>query len=159
EDRLFATLDATTRRLDLQGGESLLLTDTVGFIRKLPHELVEAFKSTLEVVAEADLLVHVVDGAAPDPAAEILAVRDVLEQIGAEEVRELLCVNKIDAAAARDRLGEVKRLIDTHPGSVAISARTGEGIDALLLAIGDRIRSLTQVVALDIPYSRGDLLA
>ena len=99
EDRLFATLDATTRRLELPGGEPVLLTDTVGFVRKLPHQLVEAFKSTLEVVAEADLLVHVVDATAPDPEAQIDAVRTVLAEIGAERVPELLVFNKADLAA------------------------------------------------------------
>ncbi len=134
EDRLFATLDATTRRLQLPGGEAVLLTDTVGFVRKLPHQLVEAFRSTLDVVADADLLVHVVDGSALDPEAQIEAVRTVLDEIGAADVPELLCFNKADVSP------EVKRLVDRHPGSVGLSARTGEGVDGLLLAIGDRVR-------------------
>jgi GTP-binding protein HflX len=154
EDRLFATLDATTRRLDLPGGERVLCTDTVGFIRKLPHGLVEAFKSTLEVVNEADLLVHVVDASAYDPAAEIEAVRSVLHEIGAERIPELLCFNKLDRAP-----DAAERLVDRTPGSVAISALTGEGVDGLLRAIGDRLRALAEVVELVIPYDRGDLLA
>src|SRR5439155_17968739 len=93
EDRLFATLDPRVRRLDLPGGEAVLLSDTVGFVRKLPHQLVEAFRSTLEVVAESDLLVHVVDASAADPDAQISAVRTVLEEIGAAEVLELLVYN------------------------------------------------------------------
>ncbi len=155
EDRLFATLDATTRRLQLPGGEAVLVTDTVGFVRKLPHQLVEAFKGTLQVAADADLLVHVVDAASGDPQGQLDAVRDVLVEIGASDVPELVCLNKIDAAPA----GEWKRLLDRHPGSVAISAHTGEGVDGLLEAIGDRLRTLTEVVELLVPYERGDVLA
>ena len=101
EDRLFATLDPRTRRLDLPGGESVLLSDTVGFVRKLPHQLVEAFRSTLEVVNESDLLVHVVDCASPDPEAQIDAVRAVLTEIGADRVPELLAFNKADVSPTR----------------------------------------------------------
>jgi GTPase len=154
EDRLFATLDATTRRLDLPGGEPVLLADTVGFIQKLPHGLVEAFRSTLSVAAEADLLVHLVDASAPDPAQQMAAVRTVLAEIGAETVPELLVFNKADRAAA-----SAARLVDRHPGSVAVSALTGEGTDGLLRALGDRLRTLTEVVELLIPYDRGDLVA
>jgi GTP-binding protein HflX len=153
EDRLFATLDATTRRLQLPGGEAVLLTDTVGFIRKLPHQVVESFKSTLRVAAEADLLVHVVDGSAPDPQSQIDAVRDVLGEIGAGEVPELVCFNKAD------RSDEVARLVRSTEGSVAISALTGEGVEQLLLTIGDRLRAQTTVVELLIPFDRGDVLA
>jgi GTPase len=154
EDRLFATLDATTRRLSLPGGETVLLTDTVGFIRKLPHQLVEAFKSTLDVAVDADLLIHVVDAGAPDPAGSMAAVRDVLVEIGADHVPELLAFNKSDLAA-----DAAKRLVDVYEGSVAVSAVTGEGIDRLLATVGDRLRSLATVVELVIPYERGDLLA
>jgi GTP-binding protein HflX len=155
EDRLFATLDATTRRLDLPGGERVLLTDTVGFIRKLPHQLVEAFKSTLAVTAEADLLVHVVDASAHDPAGNIAAVRDVLGEIGGGEVPELIVFNKLDLASE----ATVERLLERWPGSVAISAVTGAGVDELLGRVGDRLRSLSTVIDLVIPYERGDLLA
>ena len=154
EDRLFATLDATTRRLDLPGGEPVLLTDTVGFIRDLPHQLVEAFKSTMAVVVDADLLVHVVDASALDPHGNIDAVQAVLREIGADEVPQLLAFNKSDVAA-----GEAKRLVDLHPGSVALSAVDGDGVEDLLRAVGDRLRALTDVVELVIPYDRGDLLA
>ena len=154
EDRLFATLDATTRRLDLPGGERVLCTDTVGFIRKLPHGLVEAFKSTLEIVNEADLLIHVVDASAYDPGDQIAAVHEVLEEIGGDRIPELLCFNKADRAP-----GEAKRLVERNPGAVAISARTGDGLDVLLRTIGDRLRALADVVELLIPYERGDLLA
>lgn len=153
EDRLFATLDATTRRLQLPGGESVLCTDTVGFVKKLPHQLVEAFRSTLEVANEADLLVHVVDGAGPDPDAHIAAVHDVLREIGASDRPELLVFNKADLS------DEPARLADKHPGSVAVSAATGAGVDELLLRIGDRLRALTPAVELFVPYDRGDVLA
>ncbi len=153
EDRLFATLDPRTRRLALPGGESVLLSDTVGFVRKLPHQLVEAFRSTLEVVTESDLLVHVVDCASPDPEAQIEAVRGVLSEIGAGGVAELLAFNKADVSR------EAKRLAERYPGSVMLSALTGEGIGDLLSAVGDRLRALMDVVALRVPYDRGDILA
>jgi GTP-binding protein HflX len=154
EDRLFATLDATTRRLSLPGGEAVLVTDTVGFIRKLPHQLVEAFRSTLDVAVDADLLVHVVDASAPDPAGNIRAVRDVLAEIGAHGVPELLAFNKSDIAP-----GSAKRLADVWEGSVALSAVTGEGVDDLLRTIGSRLRALMTVVEMVIPFDRGDVLA
>ena len=154
EDRLFATLDATTRRLQLPGGESVLLTDTVGFVRKLPHQLVQAFTSTLDVVAEGDLLVHVVDASGPDPEGNIDAVRQVVREIGGEDVPELLVFNKADVDPDR-----AKQLTVEHPGSVVISAATGEGVDELLLRVGDRLRSLVPAVPLFVPYSRGDVLA
>ena len=153
EDRLFATLDPRTRRLDLPGGESVLLSDTVGFVRKLPHQLVQAFKSTLEVVRESDLLVHVVDSAAPDPQGQIDAVRTVLDELDADRVPELLVFNKADAT------DEAKRLAGDHPGSVAISALTGDGIEELLQAVGDRLRAAAHVVELLVPFERGDVIA
>ena len=154
EDRLFATLDPTTRRLALPGGEPVLLTDTVGFISRLPHGLVESFKGTLEVAALADYLVHVVDASAPDPAGQIAAVHEVLREISAADVPELLVINKSDLAP-----GVAKELLAEHPGSVAVSAVTGEGIDGFLRVIGDRLRSLAVVYELVIPYARGDVLA
>ena len=153
EDRLFSTLDPRTRRLRLPGGETVLLSDTVGFVRKLPHQLVEAFRSTLEVVSEADLLLHVVDGAARDPDAQIGAVREVLAEIGADAVPELLVVNKID------RTDAARRFAAAHPGALAVSARTGEGTEALLRALGDRLRAADRVVELVVPFDRGDVLA
>ena len=154
EDRLFATLDATTRRLQLPGGEAIFLTDTVGFVRKLPHQLVEAFRSTLDLVVDADLLVHVVDASAPDPYGDIDAVRAVLREIGADAVPELYAFNKADAdpvAAAR--------LAEREEGAVAVSAVTGEGIEDLLATIGRRLRASTRVVSLLVPFDRGDALA
>lgn len=153
EDRLFATLDATTRRLTLPGGETVLLTDTVGFIRKLPHQLVEAFASTLDVVNDGDLLVHLVDGSAPDPQNNIDAVRDVIEEIGGADIPELLVINKAD-------VGEDPALVAArHPGSVLISAATGLGVEELVLRIGDRLRSLHEAVDLFVPYERADVMA
>ncbi len=153
EDRLFATLDPTTRKLQLPGGEQILLTDTVGFVRKLPHQLVEAFKSTLEVAASADLLVHVIDGSVADTDAHINAVRDVLAEIGAEEIPQLLVFNKLDLAEDTDSL------LRRHPGSVAMSAVTGEGVEDFLDALGSALRAMTDVYELFVPWARGDLLA
>jgi GTP-binding protein HflX len=153
EDRLFATLDPRTRRLRLPGGETIVCSDTVGFVRKLPHQLVEAFGSTLEVVAEADLLVHLVDASSPDPDAQIDAVRTVLRQIGADRVPELLGFNKADLAPAAERL------VKEHDGSVALSAATGQGVGELLAAVSDRLRALEKVVELVVPFDRGDVLA
>jgi GTPase len=153
EDRLFATLDPRIRRLHLPGGEAVLVSDTVGFVRKLPHMLVEAFRSTLEVVAESDLLLHVVDASAADPQGQIDAVRTVLAEIGAASVPELLIFNKSDVGL------EAKRLVDRHPGAVAISALTGDGVDELLAVLGDRLRALEAVLELVVPYDRGDVVA
>jgi GTP-binding protein HflX len=149
EDRLFSTLDPTTRRLALPGGETVLLSDTVGFVRKLPHQLVEAFRSTLDEVASADLLIHVVDGSSPSADAQIDAVRVVLDEIGAGDVPTLVVYNKSDVSVP-DRL---------EPGSVVISARTGAGTEALLITLSDRLRSLNRIVELRVPYARGDVLA
>jgi GTP-binding protein HflX len=153
EDRLFATLDPRTRRLDLPGGESVLLSDTVGFVRKLPHQLVEAFRSTLEVVEESDLLIHVVDATATDPEGQIDAVRRVLEEIGASDVPEVLAFNKADVTP------EAKRLADRYEGAVVVSATTGDGIDRLLETVGDRLRARSRLIELVVPYARGDVLA
>ena len=134
EDQLFSTLDPTVRRLHLPGGETVLLSDTVGFVRRLPHQLVEAFRSTLEEVVDADLLLHVVDAGAHDAEARIDAVDAVFREIDADKVPRLVACNKID----RVEPDAVKVLLAAHPGSVAISAASGEGIPALLAAIGDR---------------------
>jgi GTPase len=154
EDRLFATLDPTTRRLALPGGEPVLLTDTVGFIRRLPHRLVESFKGTLEVAALADYLVHVVDASAVDPEGQMAAVREVLGEIDAASVPELVVFNKADLAP-----GVAKDLVAEHQGSVAVSSITGEGIDEFLRALSDRLRALAVVYDLVIPYERGDVMA
>jgi len=153
EDRLFATLDPRTRRLELPGGEGVLLSDTVGFVRKLPHQLVEAFRSTLEVVKESDLLVHVVDSDAADPQEQIDAVRSVLNDIGAGDIPELLAFNKADVT------DEAKRLTAEHGGSVSLSAANGEGMDHLVTVMGDRLRVTDRVVELVVPFARGDVVA
>jgi GTP-binding protein HflX len=154
EDRLFATLDATTRRLHLPGGETVLLTDTVGFITKLPHQLVEAFKSTLDVVIDADLLLHVVDASSPQPATNMAAVDAVLGEIGASTVPQLVVINKADLDDER-----ATKLAAEHDGAVAVSARTGEGVAELQRAVADRLRAMTIVRELLVPFDRGDVLA
>ncbi len=154
EDRLFSTLDPRTRRLAMPGGETVLLSDTVGFVRKLPHQLVEAFKSTLDVVRDADLLLHVVDGSAEDAAERMGAVRIVLAEIGAGEVPEILVVNKSD----RDRVS-ASRLARAEDGSVVVSAATGEGAEELVAALAARLRRSDKVMRLVVPFGRGDVLA
>ncbi len=153
ESKPFSTLDPRTRRLALPGGETVLLSDTVGFVRKLPHQLVEAFRSTLDEVRQAELLLHVVDGSAAEPEAQIEAVRLVVEEIGASEVPELLVVNKAD------RSPRAVRVADDHEGAVVVSARTGEGIDNLIHALGVQLRVADRVVELLVPFDRGDVLA
>ena len=154
EDRLFVTLDPRTRQHRLEGGETILLTDTVGFVRNLPHELVEAFRSTLDSVRLADVLVHVVDASAPDPDSQIAAVRTVLEEIGAGAVDEVLAINKVDVAPAA-----AAGLTIAHPGAVAISAATGENLGVLVGVVADRLRASDRVVCLRVPWARGDVLA
>ena len=153
-DRLFETLDPRTRQLSLPGGEIVLLTDTVGFVSKLPHELVEAFRSTLDSVRLAGLLLHVVNAASPDPRSQIDAVRTVLTEIGAEELPELVVINKadLDPTTAAELAAQIE-------GSVVVSASTGEGIEDLLRVLGDRLRAADRVVELRIPHARGDVVA
>ncbi len=155
EDRLFSTLDPTIRRLPLPGGETVLLADTVGFVRRLPHQLVEAFRSTLDEVVDADLLVQVLDGSSWEADAQIEAVRTVLREIGAGERPELLVFNKLDVA---DPDG-IDDLLAAHPGSVTVSAATGEGAEKLVEVISRRLRALGTIVELLVPYDRGDVLA
>ncbi len=154
ENRLFATLDPTTRRLSLPGGEPVLVSDTVGFIRALPHALVESFKSTLEVASEADMLVHVVDASSTHPEQQITAVREVLAEIGADSVPEFIVFNKADLV---DDWGA--SLVDDYPGSVVVSALQNEGLDLMLKRLSDRMRSITRVTDLLVPYDRGDIVA
>ena len=156
QDALFATLDPTVRRAETSDGRLYTLTDTVGFVRNLPHELVEAFRSTLEEVAGADLVVHVVDAAHPDPLGQVAAVRTVLADIpGALDVPELIALNKADLvdgvalAALRTRL----------PGAVAVSARTGRGLEELRERIEAMLPRPDIAVDVVVPYSRGDLVA
>jgi GTP-binding protein HflX len=154
EDSLFATLDPTTRRTTTTDGRIYTMSDTVGFVRHLPHQLVEAFRSTLEEVADSDLILHVVDGSHPDPEGQISAVREVLAEIGASQVPELVVINKADAA---DPL-VIARLRQREPHSVVVSAKTGEGIAEALAVIEDELpRPRIEFHAL-LPYERGDLL-
>ncbi len=154
EDALFATLDPKIRRHTTSDGRIYTLSDTVGFVRHLPHQLVEAFRSTLEEVVESDLVLHVVDGAHPDPEGQIAAVREVFAEIGADHVPELIVVNKADVA---DPL-VVKRLQAREPHAVVVSARTGKGIEDVLAAIeADLPRPGVEVEAV-VPYQRGDLV-
>ena len=155
EDRLFATLDSTVRRLELPNQGAVLLADTVGFVRRLPHHLVEAFQSTLSEVAEADLLLHVVDGSVDDPAGQIAAVREVLHEIGAAELPELIVFNKSDV------IGEqaIRRLVNLYPEAVFVSALKGSGLDELLARVGELVEKAMVTLTLEIPYARGDLVA
>ncbi len=155
EDRLFSTLGTTTRKLRLPGGETVLCSDTVGFVRRLPHQLVQAFRSTLAEVADADLVVHVVDGSAADPDGQVEAVHLVMREIHADELPELVVVNKVDAADP----DVVQDLCAAHEGAIAVSARTGEEIEKLTEVIGARLRAMTPIYELLVPYERGDVLA
>ena len=155
EDALFATLDPTVRRTETAGGRGYTVADTVGFVRHLPHLLVEAFRSTLEEVADADLVLHVVDVSDADPEGQIAAVREVLHEIGAAKVPEIIVLNKADAADP----DVIARLRRREPHSVLVSARTGEGVEELLAAIeADLPRPEFEVDAV-VPYGRGDLIA
>jgi GTP-binding protein HflX len=155
EDALFATLDPTVRRARTPSGRELTVTDTVGFVRHLPHQLVEAFRSTLEEVGTADLLLHVIDASDADPEAQLRAVRTVLADIDASHVPELVVINKADVA---DPL-VVARLLRREPHSVVVSARTGAGIDELLAAIETDLATHAVQVEVVVPYDRGDVLA
>ncbi|WP_017178296.1 GTPase HflX [Actinomyces timonensis] len=156
QDALFATLDPTVRRTEASDGRVYTLTDTVGFVRNLPHELIEAFRSTLEEVAEADLVLHVVDAAHPDPLSQIAAVRTVLAEIpGALEVPELIALNKADLADPMTLVALRTQL----PGALTVSARTGEGIDELRERIEEMLPRPDVPVDVVVPYSRGDLVS
>lgn len=154
EDALFATLDPTTRRSETDDGRVFTLTDTVGFVRHLPHDLVEAFRSTLEESAQADLLLHVVDASDADPEGQIKAVRTVLSDIGAGALPELLVLNKADAADA----ATIMALRANHPDSVVVSARTGRGVDALRDALEEWLPQPEVQITAMVPYERGDLV-
>ncbi len=154
EDALFATLDPTTRRATAADGRIYTLTDTVGFVRHLPHDLIEAFASTLEESTRADLLVHVVDGSDPDPIGQISAVRGVLAEIGASDVAEQIVVNKIDQASDE----ALTRLRTAQPHALFVSARTGAGMEELRTAVEARLPRPQVLVEALIPYERGDLV-
>ena len=154
ENALFATLDPTVRQSRTTDGRIYTLTDTVGFVRHLPHQLIDAFKSTLEEVEDADLIVHVVDGSHPDPFEQIRAVREVFAEIGASDIPEIIAINKVDAADS----AVVMHILRTEPNSYAFSARTGFGMPGLLLAIEKSLPILSVEVNAVVPYGRGDLI-
>lgn len=155
QDQLFSTLDPTVRRFDLGNGRAVLLSDTVGFVRRLPHNLVEAFRSTLEEVAQSDLILHIVGADEPSLEGQIAAVRLVLEEIGAAHLPELLVINKIDTVdeTARTRLARL------YPQAIALSALTGDGTADLTAAVDEVLRKRLTEVELTIPYDRGDVVA
>jgi GTP-binding protein HflX len=157
ENELFATLDPTTRRLRLSTNQNVLLTDTVGFIRKLPHGLVEAFKATLEEVSQADLLLHVVDISHAQAAEQIQSVDAVLGEIGAEGKPTLMVFNKVDQLnGSRDVL---TRFLERYPRGVAISASTGQGIPALLSELSSQLRPIRQFMELAVPHDQAGVIA
>jgi GTP-binding protein HflX len=155
DDSLFATLDPAVRRARTPSGWPYTLTDTVGFVRHLPHQLVDAFRSTLEEVADADLILHVVDGSDTDPRLQLAAVREVLAEIGAAGVPELVVINKADSADVI----QVEGLQLAEPRSVVVSARTGNGVDKLLAEIERLLPRQYREVSVVVPYDRGDLLS
>jgi len=154
EDALFATLDPTVRRTRTPEGREITLVDTVGFVRSLPHQLVEAFRSTLEEVADADVVLHVVDGSHPDPDGQLAAVREVLAEVDAASLPEIVVVNKTDAADP----DVVQRLVRRERRAVAVSARTGDGFEALVAALTDELPNPDVEVDVLVPYTRGDLV-
>ncbi|KGA08577.1 MAG: hypothetical protein GM45_4805 [actinobacterium acAMD-5] len=155
EDALFATLDPTVRKVQTPSGRNITVTDTVGFVRHLPHELIEAFRSTLEEISQSDLLLHILDGSDPAPEAQLAAVKEVLSEIGASSVTELVVINKIDIA----NLDTLMRLKTLLPEALLISAQTGEGIDKLLIAIDEELSKLDLQIDLVLPYSAAALIA
>ena len=156
EDMMFATLDPTTRRLKLPTNQNVLLTDTVGFIRKLPHRLVESFKATLEEVVQAELLLHVVDLSHPQAEAQILAVNSVLEEIGAAGKRTMMVFNKMDRFENRELLN---KYLERFPNSVGISAKTGEGVPELMDELGSMLQPARECMDLSIPHEASSVIA
>jgi GTPase len=154
-DQLFATLDPTTRKLSLPGGRKAVLSDTVGFVSKLPHDLVEAFRSTLEEVAQADLILHVADASSVNLNSQLDAVRRVLSEIGAGDIPEVLALNKIDRVNGSARA----RLAIRHRGSVPVSALTGEGAEGVLDAVATSLPNPPIDVTLLVPFGREDVTA
>jgi GTP-binding protein HflX len=155
ENALFATLDPTVRKSKTPSGRDYTIADTVGFVRHLPHQLVEAFRSTLEEVRDADLIVHVVDGSDDAPEEQISAVREVLNEIDAGGVRELIVINKSDIADPHT----IGTLLRREPGAVVVSAKTGHGFDDLLDAIENALPTTLEDIDVVVPYSRGDLVS
>jgi len=157
EDKLFATLDPTTRRLRLPTNQNVLLTDTVGFIRKLPHGLVEAFKATLEEVVQADLLIHVVDVSHPQAEEQVQSVDAVLKEIGAEGKPTLMVFNKVDRLNGSPE--KLTRFLERHPHGVAVSATNGQGIPGLLEQLATQLRPVREFLELAVPHDRSGVIA
>ncbi|MFM5904754.1 MAG: GTPase HflX [Micrococcales bacterium] len=155
QNQLFATLDPTVRKTETPDGRSYTIADTVGFVRNLPHQLVEAFRSTLEEIGDSDLIVHVVDASHPDPAGQISTVRNVIGEVGARDIPELIVFNKIDLVDDTQRLA----LRGLEPNSVAVSSKTGEGFDELIGKIAELLPEPDRSVEVVIPYDRGDLVS
>jgi GTP-binding protein HflX len=155
EDALFATLDPTVRRHETPDGRQYTISDTVGFVRNLPHQLVEAFRSTLEEIAAADLILHVVDASDPDPLSQIATVREVIADFGASGIPELIVFNKVDVIREQ-RLIEIRGMV---PGALTVSSRTGEGIAQLEESIALLLPKPEIEFIGVIPYSRGDLVS
>jgi len=154
ENALFATLDPTVRKTQTSEGRVYTLTDTVGFVRHLPHQLIDAFKSTLEEVADADVIVHVVDGSHSDPFEQIRAVREVIQEVGGEKIPEIIAINKVDIADPHI----IMEILRKEPNSFAFSVRTGFGVAALVQAIESSLPRPTIEIKAVIPYNRGDLI-
>jgi GTP-binding protein HflX len=154
-DQLFATLDPTTRRIEFPGGRHATLSDTVGVVSKLPHELVEAFRSTLEEVARASLVLHVADASSPEVGEQVGAVREVLGEIGAGDLPEVLALNKVDLLSEVERARVARRF----PGAVPISALTGEGLEALVERVAEAVPSPPVEITVLVPYGREELTA
>ena len=155
ENALFATLDPTVRKTQTPDGRPFTFTDTVGFVRNLPHQLVEAFRSTLEEISDSDLIVHIVDASHPDPAGQIATVRDVIGEVGARDIPELIVFNKIDLVDDVQKMA----LRGLEPNSISVSARSGEGIAELEAKIASLLPEPNVLVELVIPYNRGDLVS
>jgi GTP-binding protein HflX len=155
ENALFATLDPTVRKTQTPDGREFTLADTVGFVRNLPHQLVEAFRSTLEEIGDSDLVVHVVDASHPDPGSQIATVRDVIGDVGARDIPELIVFNKADLIDEGTRLA----LRGLEPDSLFVSSRTGDGIDELQARIAAQLPEPNVRVTVLIPYSRGELVS
>ncbi|MFF7652553.1 GTPase HflX [Streptomyces sp. NPDC007983] len=155
ENALFATLDTTVRRAETPTGRTYTIADTVGFVRHLPHHLVEAFRSTIDEVADAHLVLHVVDASHPEPEAQLASVREVLREVGAGEIKEVVVLNKADAADP----DVVTRLLEAEPGSIAVSARSGQGIEELRDLIDALLPHPEVEVEVLLPYTSGDLLS
>ena len=154
ENALFATLDPTVRKSQTSDGRIYTLSDTVGFVRHLPHQLIDAFKSTLEEVSESDVIVHVVDGSHPDPFEQIRAVRQVISEIGGGDIPEIIAINKVDIAKPE----VIMEILRKEPNSYAFSVRTGFGIEGLVHAIENSLPRPSVEINTLIPYDRGDLV-